>query len=273
MKLLLQLLALMVLMISMSHCRSAKKIQTAITKKDTAQIVPVNDGRADSLRFINQVYNGIQHNRIDYKTFSAKVKVGFVDKDGKRNDFNAFVRMWKDSVLWVSINAALGIEAFRIMVTPDSVKVLNKLDKELQLRSVNYLQEVAHIPLDFHSLQDLLVGNPVYLDTNITSYKKEEDGDISLVSMGPDFKNLVTVSNPSFVIKNSKLDDRDVLRARSCLITYGNYEERDGLRFSTFRKITVTEKNKLDIELQYKQYSFNEDLSFPFGIPKNYKIK
>jgi len=41
--------------------------------------------------------------------------------------------------------------------------------------------------------------------------------------------------------------------------------------FSTYRKIAVSEKAKLDIELQFKQFDFNAALSFPFNIPKNYK--
>jgi len=43
--------------------------------------------------------------------------------------------------------------------------------------------------------------------------------------------------------------------------------------FSTYRKIAVAEKARLDIELTFKQYSFNEPLNFPFSIPKNYKQK
>jgi Domain of unknown function (DUF4292) len=43
------------------------------------------------------------------------------------------------------------------------------------------------------------------------------------------------------------------------------------LSFSTKRNITVSEKKKLDIVLDYRQYGFNETLSFPFNVPKNYK--
>src|SRR3989337_4525232 len=112
-------------------------------------------------------------NNISFNTFSAKVKVNFEGKDGKKSDFNAFMRLKKDSVLWISINAALGIEAFRVMVTPDSVKVLNKLEKVVQLRSVNYLKEVTKLPFTFSELQDLILGNPIYFANNIVSYKKE----------------------------------------------------------------------------------------------------
>src|SRR5437762_1585669 len=95
-------------------CRSTKKIQTAISKKDTAQVVLRNDTNFDSAGFIRNVVTKLDNNYIDYKTFSGKIKVDYRGAEGKDYDFNAFLRMEKDSVIWVSINAALGIEAFRI---------------------------------------------------------------------------------------------------------------------------------------------------------------
>jgi hypothetical protein len=267
------LLLIVTVIVSFGSCRSTRKIQTVITtKKDTVQVVAVSDGgRADSLRYIREVYNRIQQNRIDFNTFSAKVKVDFEGSDGKKSDFNAFIRLKKDSVLWVSIIAALGIEGFRIMITPDSVKVINKLDKVVQLRSVEYLREVAKIPLTFNELQDLLIGNPVYLDSNIVSYKKEEKT-VSLISVGELFKHLLTVSNgDDYALQHSKLDDVDPIRARTADITYGGFENKAGTRFSTIRRITVSEKTKLEIRLEFKQWDFNGDLSFPFNMPRNYR--
>ena len=256
----------------LSSCRSTKRIQTVMSKKDTTQITSTSDSKGDSMRFIKQVYRTIQNNKIDFKTFSAKIKVNFEGNDGKKSDFNAFLRLQKDSVLWISINAALGIEAFRVMITPDSVRVLNKLEKIAQLRSVGYLQEVVKIPLSFSELQDLILGNAPYLDSNIVSYTNEESV-ISLVSIGDLFKHFLTVSKNDFRLQHSKLDDIDNIRARTCDITYGAYESKNGVSFSTFRKITVSEKSKLDIEMQFKQFDFNEQLNFPFNIPRNYKLQ
>ena len=257
-------------------CRSAKKLETAISRKDTiAQSAVANlveDPRADSIRYIRELMGKIQSNKINFSTFSAKVKVNFEGFDGKDYDFNAFVRIKKDRVIWVLINAAFGIEAFRVMITPDSVKVLNRLDKVVQLRSVNYLQEVMHLPVDFYTMQDLLIGNPIYLDSNISFYRKDENG-VSLMSVGELFRNYFTLNGLDFSIKHSKLDDLDLMRSRTCDLTFGDYEKRDTIHFSTYRKIAVAEKAKLDVELRFKQYNFNETLSFPFNIPKNYKHK
>lgn len=275
--LLMVMAAVLVAGFSVVGCRSAKKITTAMAKKDTLVVKKADtsvavDLKADSIRYIRALYGHIRSNLIDCNTFSAKMKVHYEGSDGKDYEFNAFLRLQKDKMIWVSINALLGIEAFRAVITPDSVKVLSKLDKVYQLRSVSYLQEITHLPFDFQTLQSLLLGNPIYLDSNIVFYRKEDQG-ISLLGEGQLFRNYITLNKEDYSIKHSKLDDVDRLRARSCDLTYGDYEKKDGVLFSTYRKIAVAEKARLDIELTFKQYSFNEPLNFPFSIPKNYKQK
>jgi len=256
-------------MVGLVACRSTKKIQTAISKKDTAQVVRI-DTKFDSAGYIRNVIGNLNKNYIDFTTFSAKVKVDYRGGDGKGNDVTAFIRMQKDSVIWVSINAILGIEAMRILITPDSVKMLNKLDKVVQLRSMSYLQEVTQLPFDFHTLQQLIIGNPVYLDSNIVSFKREENG-ISLTSIGPLFKHFITIRNNDYLVMNSKLDDRETGRSRTAVLVYDDYVSKDNIHFATKRKISVAEKSTLDVNLDFKQFDFNESLNYPFSIPKNYK--
>jgi len=255
-------------------CRSTKKITTAISKKDTVQtktdtVKTAEDLRADSLKYIQELYSHIQSGIIDCRTFSAKLKVHYESSDGKDYEFNAFIRLQKDKIIWISINALLGFEAFRAVITPDSVKVLNKLDKVYQLRSVGYLQNISHLPFDFHTLQSIVLGNPIYLDSNILYYRKDLQG-VSILSIGPVFRNYLTLNN-DLTLKRSKLDDVNPLQTRSCDISYGDYEKADTVLFSTYRKIVISEKARLDVELNFKNIRFNENLDFPFSVPKNYK--
>lgn len=257
--------------LSVGGCRATKKISTALPK-ETAPIVMV-DPHADSIKFIEQVFAGIERNKIDYQTFSAKMKVDYWDKDGKGPDLTVFIRMKKDSLIWISVNATVfSYEAFRILITPDSVKLVNKKDKLVQLRSVKYLEEMAKLPFDFKNFQDVLVGNPIFLDSNIISYRKDADN-LTLFSIGELFKNLLTISNETFLLQHIKLDDVDSKRNRTCDISYGNYNGSAGKPFATFRKISLAEKTKIDVQMEFKQFSFNESLNYPFTIPKNYTVK
>jgi hypothetical protein len=259
--------------IAFSSCRSTKKIQTAIAKKDTtSETVVVRDARGDSLRFIRETYNRLLKNRIEFETFSSKINVDYRGGDGRKYDVNVFVRMKKDSLIWLSVNGALGIEGMRMLIDKDSVRILNKLEKEYEARSLDYLQEVASLPLDLRSMQDLIVGNPVFLDTNIVSYTTGNNN-ISMLSYGARFRHLITMNDNDHLVLNSKLDDNDPLRNRTCHLSYTDYENKKGVNFSSGRNIFITEKTKLDVKLNFRQYEFNEMLSFPFSIPKNYKRK
>lgn len=260
-----------VVLLLLASCRSTKKIQTAIAKKDTVAAVivqPVRSGN-DTAAFIRQTLDKMKAGAINFTTFSAKVNVDYQGADGKKYDVNANLRMYKDSAIWISITAIFGIEGLRAYITKDSVKLLNKQDKVYTARSVEYLQEITSLPLTLSSLQDILIGNPVFIDGKITSYTKSGET-VSLLSLGDFFKHLLTL-NATTKIENSKLDDTYVSKSRTCNLSYSGYEDKKGVLFATKRQITVSEKSNLDIKLDFKSYEFNETLSFPFSVPKNYK--
>lgn len=266
----------MLLTAGLISCRSTRKIQTVVApkeKKDSAVVVaPVAEApKEDSVKFISDTYAAIRAQQISFNTFSAKIEVDFTDAEGKKSNLTAHLRMQKDSVIWISIRGLLGIEGVRAYITSDSVKLINKQDDTYTARSVAYLQEVTALPLDLPSLQDLLLGNPVFFDSSsIVSYTQSPDA-ITLMGLGSFFKNLLTVSKTEKLVLSSKLDDVDELRNRTCFLTYSDYENKKGVNFATKRHITVTEAKKLDIKLDYKQYDFNETLSFPFSVPKSFK--
>jgi hypothetical protein len=190
--------------------------------------------------------------------------------DGKNYDVNATIRMYKDSAIWISANAVLGIEAIRVLVTKDSVKLMNKLEKTYTARSIDYLQEVTELPLGLGILQDLLIGNPVYLDSNVVSYARSDNA-ISIISLGQWFKNQLTLGEPARTVQRIKLDDADVSRSRTAELLYSDYQSKDRLKFATKRRITVSDKKKLDISLDFKNYELGDDVSFPFSVPKNFE--
>ena len=253
-------------------CRTTKQINKAIAPKDSTVNMGNNKSIADSLKIIHQTVAGLQSHYINYNTFSAKIKVEYEDSKGKQPDIIAVVRIVKDSAIWISLSATIfNVEVYRMLIKKDSVILMNTRDKEVQYRSLDYLQEVTQIPFDYKTLQDLLIGNPIFFDTSkIFSYKKN-DSKILISSVGVFFKNLLTLAGDNNILLHSKLDDVDVKRSRTADITYDDYEIKNDVYFSTKREITVSEKNKLDIRMNYKQYEFNKELSVSLKVPKNYK--
>ncbi len=252
-------------------CRTTKNLNKAIAPKDTVAIVIPNQSVEDSIKNIVNTMESFNKHHINFRTFSAKIKIDYEDSKGKQPDVIAKVDIIKDSAIKVSITATIiNLEVFRILITKDSVILMNKNKKEVQYRSIDFLQEATEIPFDFYTMQDFLVGNPVFIDSNIVAFKKTESN--TLVAMvGLYFKHLLSLSNDNQVMLHTKLDDVDLSRSRTADITYSDYETKDGILFSTYREITVSEKNKLDIQMKYKQWEINKELSISFNVPKNYK--
>src|SRR6185312_3913259 len=174
-------------------CRSSKKLQSAMVKKDTIITVLVNPNESDSAKLVHTTFNKLAQNHIDFTTFNSKIKVDYKDSKQRNYDFNAYVRIKKDSVIWISIIAALGIEAFRVYITPDSVKIIDKLDKTVEYKSVSCIKELIKLPVDFSVLQDIIIGNPVFLDSSNVLLYRETENSISLGTADKVFKQLLTL--------------------------------------------------------------------------------
>lgn len=262
----------------MFSCNPAGKLQKTMTvsKADTSSVVvaegiKTSDSAAlikDSAALIKQVFDKVINNKIDFNTFNAKVRVAYTDKDGG-DEANALVRVKKDSAIWLSLRGPLGIEGFRVLITNDSVKVINPLKKYVQYRPISFLKELTGLPLDFSDLQDIVVGNPVFTDSNINSYNSDSNR-LQILMIGKLFKHLATVDQQDYKIVESRLDDINNI-SRSWDIAYSSYDNEAGVPFSTERKISLGDESKLDININFKQYAFNQPVTFPFSVSANYK--
>lgn len=251
-------------------CRSTRKIATVVAKKDSAVVV-INPEDSDSAKAVRATMTRIQEKKIEFTTFSSKVKVDYSDDKNRKFDFNAFLRMKKDSAIWISIIAALNIEAFRVMITPDSVTIMDKINRTIQRKPLTYLQEITKVPFDYQTLENLILGNPVYLDKAVVSYADQGEK-ISLSTIGKSFKHYLTVSKTDLSLLFSKLDDVDLTRSRTASLAYAEYAAAGPWMFANIRNISLSEKTRLDINLDFKQVEFDKPVSFPFSIPKNYKL-
>lgn len=271
-------LFLFILAIIAFSCRTVKKtqvIQEAITKKDTAQTVVIKESpKVDSATIVRDIMSKVVRRKIDFNTFNAKIKVTYEGPE-KSDNVVVYLGMKKDSIIlirvvgtWMGI-PGVGLEA---KIRKDSVQVYWHQEKSVTNRSISYLQELTEIPFNFSTLQDLLIGNPVFLDSNVVSYKASNN-QLLVLMVGDLFKHLITLNNTDFTILHSKLDDVDIQRNRTCDITFSTYQPMGPYSFSTYRSISIAEKSKLNLYLEFKEFSLNEPLKNNFDLPKKYKLK
>ena len=260
-------------------CKIVKKAQgiaIAISKKDTTETVVIKESiKIDSAAIVKDILRKVVTNKIDFNTFNAKIKVYYEGVE-KNDNYTVYLSMKKDSIILIKVTGTflgipgLGLEA---KIKKDSVIVVGHAgEKYVMNRSINYLQEVTEIPFDFVTLQDIFIGNPVFVNSNVVSYR-EGNNQLLVLIVGEIFKHLLTLDSENFRVLHSKLDDVDLLRNRTCDITFGAYKPLGIYQFATYRKISVAEKSKLDLYLDFKEYTLNEPLKYNFEPPKKYKLK
>lgn len=262
----------------LASCNPARKAQRtppatpadSSVKTETASTDDADKG-TDSMAMetISTVLEKLNH--IGYTTFSGRAGVTYKAKGDTKN-FDVKVQIHKDSLIWASVIGPLGIEVARGIITQDSVRIINKLNKQYISSSYVYLQEQLGLPLDLATLQDLLVGNPVFIDKTNSSYTRQDDT-LQITSRTKFFRNILDAMLPDYLPAVSNLDDVDADRNRSATLTYGGYEKVNGAQFPKARTINVKYKTEIQIQLDYKSFAFDEALHTPFSVPKGYKTK
>src|SRR5690606_9829395 len=91
-------------------------------------------------------------------TFSGRAKTK-IEMGKNIQDVTLNVRIERDKAIWLSVTAILGVEVARILITPDSVKILNKLQGEYIAKPFHYIYNYTNRGVTFAILQDLLMAN------------------------------------------------------------------------------------------------------------------
>lgn len=122
--------------------------------------------------------NDLDARRADWNTLGLRLE-STASAMGKAGTFTLNVRMARDSVIWMSISPALGVEAARILLTPDSVQVMSKLPGSRFVFQGNYnqLEDAVQAPVSFDLMQDLLLGQPLMMNPEREEYVSKVDGD------------------------------------------------------------------------------------------------
>lgn len=271
-KIILILVTGLFLLAACSPSRKAQTINKALGP-DTSKTVLVE--KIDSALIVKEIVAKVNNSKIDFQTFNAKIKVDYQAAESS-DTYTIYLSMRKDSIILIKLTGSvLGIRGlgFQAKIKKDSVILVQYAgEQSVKYRSINFLQEVTQIPFDFNTLQDLFIGNPIFLDPNMVSYRWD-DNHLLILMVGKIFKHLLTLDTKDFLPIHSKLDDADLQRNRTADISFGNYQPMGNYLFATSREITIAEKRKLDINLDFKEYSLNEPLKYNFEVPKKFKRK
>lgn len=148
---------IIILSITLSSCKTTRSVIKAPLKEHGSSFL----------------FNKLNENELQYKTFKASFSAEY-DKNKKKITVSGTIRMKKDSLIWCSITPGLGIEAARMAISPDSVKVLNKMEGNYIIKDFDFVNELINKGLDYDMLQSLIIGNDFSIYDN-SSFKAAVD--------------------------------------------------------------------------------------------------
>jgi len=226
----------------------------------------------------------LKEHELKYQQFSAKFSATY-EVDQKQTTVSGNIRIEHDSIIWISISPALGIEAVRFMLTPDSIKYLNRLSDTYLLQGFDYINKLLNKSMDYDMAQAFITGNDFSL-YDLSSFKASVDNKEYKLNTVNRSKIRRTVrrseDNISIPIqyiwlnsenfKISKVLIKEAERdSRKFIATYSEFKDIDGrLIPSNLEFKAETDEKKISIKIIYTRIQINQKQNYLFKIPEGY---
>lgn len=127
------------------------------TNKETAVITKVKEIDTKSPAYLlEKMYQSEARFETMSAKFSAELSTG-----GNNTSFKTTLRIRKDSIIWMSISPALGIEVARVLISKDSVFFMNRINETYFAGDFTYFSNLLNTEVDYQLLEALLVGNAI----------------------------------------------------------------------------------------------------------------
>lgn len=212
---------------------------------------------------ISDLYLAYSENVLEFDIIEFTSNVNYSSANQSLG-FTGIFRMKKDEKIWASFKK-FGFEAGRILITPDSIFILNRLQKVAMLDDISKLKSMSGIPLEFGDLQQLLLGGSFWPES------LEEVNDSTLVKMET-IKNEVIEVKHIFdevnLVRKSGLKSKD---QGAATVYYNDYKTINNTSLAFDREILVKSEGKdVILNLQTVNFDHQSTKSFPFEIPSNY---
>jgi len=216
---------------------------------------------------LNAALAEYENNTIDFETFALKAKCKYEDED-RNVTFTANFKIKKDEKIWVSATL-FGIEGARALITPDSVQMINRIERSYYSESIEKLQEISGLPVDFGMLQNLITGKILLLneDTSIS----QTEGKYELATALEGILGIAFINDASFLMSNQNVKDEALNSEMN--IEYSEYGKVDQYDYPFQTNIYVTGEKEITLDLSISSVELNEKQSYSFSINKNYDRK
>ena len=253
-------LSVFILLFFVLGCGSKKnKIQfpeqsfnSEIKKTPTDSNIKIKD--LNYIDFINLSFSGnsnLEYNNVDY-------------------GFDLIFRFKKNEKILIS--GSLFLPIFKVLIDQNKISGYQKFDKTFFDVNYDEIYNKLGINLGFNEIENLLLGNPI-LDLNKSENFKIYQNEKNMLIYSMEKENVTY--NMTFDPKSNKLLSQEITQLklnRYLKIYYNSFQKLNGFDLPSLIGILINDgKNLIKLTISNQSREINNELSFPFKIPNNYK--
>ncbi len=226
-----------------------------------------SDGTLDDKLSAKAVIREHYQNELQFRTISGRLKIQYSNGESSQG-VAVSLRMEKDRAIWIS--APLGM--VKAYITPGRVSFYNKLQNEYFDGDFTYLSNLLGTELDFEQVQNLLLGQAIFdlrgerygIAVADSKYRLKPKKAAELI------KILFELEPKNFKMATQQL--AEPLKKRLLQINYKNYQKIHKWILPNEIAIAAIEgDSRTTIDIEYKNIEFDQELKFPYRIPRGYQ--
>ena len=246
-------------------CFASSKTLTSCKAKKAI----IAEGNASNELTADKIIENHYKNNKNFSTLYIKANASYKD-DKQSQSITAEIKIKKDEKILISIRF-LGITMAKALITPNEVKYYEKINGDYFEGDYTSLSQWLGTDLDFQKVQNLLIGQAMD-DLKKGTYKTTIEDKLYKLETTKESNTNKTFyfEAEHFLIKKQEITQTS--QDRKLSVDYPSHKEFPEAILPLNIIIEAIQKNgKTDISIDYKQFSFNEELSFPYSVPDGYE--
>jgi len=231
------------------------------------------------------LYQKMNENQVHFSTLNSKFNIEY-SADKSITNLKGQLRIQSDSLIWLTFSPALGIEAARVLLTNDSVKFINRLNKTYFTGKYELLDSLMNTTIEYSILQSMLLGNDL-TQYDVNKFKASVDNQMYRITIRERRKirkyirkgeivTKVLVENIWLDPENFRIHKIEIKELgndkKKLVVTYPEYFDVEGQNFPKSMTIEISADKNIRIDIVFLRTNINLPQNYPFKIPSKYDL-
>ncbi len=224
-------------------------------KKNTVKEKSLTENRKDVSAIL--INSGEKYNNLQYR-FNGKVN--FLEEE---YNLNGIIRLKRDSLIWMSVRLSVGIEAARIIILKDSIKLASKITSTYISEKISFFEQITNVKMNYSLLEAILTNSLINSDKSLYRVVSGEgDQDDVIKRINTEFmENYIVPIEFQRISEMFYSDGNNEIR-----VNYDEFEDSNYGLFSGMMNIIMqSEKDCIRARIKISNIEFDKKgLKFPF---------